>query len=115
MVKGGLQNQEAQCYTKKDGTEGTFAKPVLKNEEILKITGIESITVYVHRQQDNWIGHCIRADDDTYIKRLTFADHFKGEAKKRGKLNTTYVQVLQRFECNDKKEKENKMIDHFVR
>ena len=115
MVKGGLQNQEAQCYTKKDGSEGTFAKPVLKNEEILKITGIESITEYVHRQQDNWIGHCIRADDDTYIKRLTFADHFKGEAKKRGKLNTTYVQVLQRFECNDKKEKENKMIDHFVR
>ena len=58
---------------------------------------MEPISDFISQQQDRWIGHCIRTDDETYIKRLTFADYFKNEAKKKGPLNTTYSQVLKRY------------------
>ena len=57
MVKAGLQQQAPIGYVKKDGTEAEYSKPVLKNDEILKITGMESIADFVERQQENWIGH----------------------------------------------------------
>ena len=108
MIKGGQQRTKAISYTRKNGTTGEFTKPVMRNAEILKIANTESIADYIQRQQESWIGHVIRADDDTYIKQLTFADFPKGIPKKRGILNTTYRTVL----CRYKKEKftEKEMI-----
>ena len=56
-----------------------------------------SKSINIDRQQENWIAHCVRADDDSYIKQLTFPDYYQGEAKKPGILNNTNRQVLLRF------------------
>ena len=81
----------------------------MKNEDILKITGAEKIGEFVERQQTNWIKRCIKSDDSTYIKRLTFAEYFKNDSEKRGKLSTTYGQVLQIFK--NKGQNETQMIE----
>ena len=75
-------------------------------ERVLEITGAETMKSFITKQQDNWIGHCIRAEDHDYIKRLTFPDYHKNEPKKRGKMSTTYGQVLKRFEDKNMTEKE---------
>ena len=97
MVKGGRQRTAAITYTRKNGTEGTYSKPILTKEQILKLTKIETLNEFINRQQEKWIAHCVRADDDSYIKQLTFPDYYTGEAKKPGILNSTYRQVLLRF------------------
>ena len=71
---------------------------VEKNLLILTVlVFIQHIGAFVERQQMNWIKRCIKSDDSAYIKKLTFAEYFKNESKKRGKLSTTYGQVLQNF------------------
>ena len=105
-MRGGMQNRDAETYTRKDGSTGEFKRKVLKNDDILKITGVEHISAFVERQQTNWIKRCIKSDDSAYIKKLTFADYFKNESKKKGKLSTTYGQVLQIFKNKGKSEEQ---------
>ena len=97
MIKGGTQRTPPITYIRKNGTEGEYSKPIIKNAEIFKISKVESICSFIEQQQENWIGHIIRADDESYIKRMTFADYPKNEPKKRGLLSTTYGQVLKRY------------------
>ena len=91
---------------KKDGFEGEFAKLRTTNKEIMKIAKITTITDFVRRRQEDWIAHCVRAENSTFIKQLTFADSFKTDVKKRGVLNTTYRQVLMKYKESDKNEQE---------
>ena len=111
MVKGGRQRSSPIPYTRKNGTIGTYSKPIITNDQIVKITKIELLSVFIKRQQENWIAHCVRADDNDYIKLLTFPDYYVGEAKKRGVLNSTYRQVWLRHK--DKNETENGMLTSF--
>ena len=97
MIKGGQQRTPPITYTRKNGTEGEYSKPIITNDEIFKTSKVESICSFIEKQQENWIGHIIRSEDDSYIKRLTFADYPKNEPKKRGILSTTYGQVLKRY------------------
>lgn len=109
MIKGGWQRQKSEKYVrKKDGVEGEFAKLKVTNKEILKIAKIKTITEFVHQRQEDWIGHCVRAKNSTFIKQLTFADYFKTDVKKRGVLNSTYRQVSIKFK--EKNHDENDMI-----
>ena len=111
MVKGGRQRTAPITYVRKNGTEGTYSKPVLTKEKILKITNMEMPKEFIIRQQEKWVAHCVRAEDDCYIKLLTFPDFYPGEAKKSGILNTTYRQVLQRYKKSGKTDTE--MIKSF--
>ena len=106
MVKGGRQRTAPITYVRKNGTEGTYSKPVLTKEKILKITNMEMPKEFIIRQQEKWVAHCVRAEDDCYIKLLTFPDFYPGEAKKSGILNTTYRQVLQRYKKSGKTDTE---------
>ena len=109
MIKGGWQRQKSEKYVrKKDGVEGEFAKLKITNKEILKIAKIKTISEFVQQRQEDWIGHCVRADNSTFIKQLTFADYFETDVKKRGPMSTTYRQVLKKFE--ESNYDENEMI-----
>ena len=102
MIKGGWQRQKSEKYVrKKDGVEGEFAKLRVTNKEILKIAKIKTITEFVNQRQEDWIGHCVRANNSTFIKQLTFPDYYDTDVKKRGVLNSTYRQVLIKFKDND--------------
>ena len=98
LVNGGLRRQESEQYTRKDGTEGEFAKYVMKNSEIYAATKAESLESFINKQRIKWIGNCIRAEDTTYIKQLTFQDFFKSDKKKRGVMNTVYRQIKIHYE-----------------
>ena len=47
---------------------------VINNERLLNITGTQDISCFYHLQQQNWIAHTIRRDNDNPCKRLTFYD-----------------------------------------
>ena len=56
---------------------------VLSNEDLYKICGTESISVFVYRQQQRYIAHNVRKEDNSMTKRLTFNDnasHQRGAA-----------------------------------
>ena len=87
MVKGGQQKQQTRhTYTTKAGETKDFAKYILTNQHISEICNDEPLTEFIYRQQKNWIAHCARANEDTYIKKLTFADYFKHEKKMRVRM-----------------------------
>ena len=113
MIKGGLQRQTAQEYSRKDGTVGEFSKYRFKNTDISRITKAKEIPIFILEQQTNWISHCIRADDNTYIKQLTFPDYFKSVKKKTGVLLTTYGQVLKSYKS--RQISENTMIKEMIK
>ena len=114
MIREEWQRRKTEKYErKKNGVEEEFAKLRLTNVEIMKISKIEKITDFVQRRQEDWIGHCVRADDKCFIKQLTFAEPYKNDKKKRGILNTIYQQVLKRF--NDRNIDEKVMITKFKR
>jgi len=106
LVKGGRERTGTIEYTRKNGTTGTYSKPIMTGERILEISGAETLNSFIKKQQQNWVAHCIRSDDESYIKRLSFPDYFKNEPKKRGKMNTTYIQVRKRFEEIEMNEQE---------
>ena len=110
MVKGGNQRTGDIQYTRKNGTIGEYHKLIISNQRIRKLTKTESIKSYINKQQENWVGHCIRAEDDTYIKMFTFPDYYKGESKKRGRLNTVYSQVLAKYKKENENRSENDML-----
>ena len=110
MIKGGNQRLAPEQYTRKNGTTGEFSKYRFSNEEIMKIAKVDHIENYIIKQQTNWIAHCVRADDSSYIKQLTFTDPPKGNLK-RGVMPTTYRSVLQDFKSRNKTE--NQMIAEF--
>ena len=97
MIRGGFQRQkDALSYTTKDGDEKTFKKLKFTNENIQKISGAKTVSEFIKERQSDWIGHCVRADDMRYIKKLTFLDYHKGESKKRGITDSTFRQVQRR-------------------
>ena len=56
---------------------------VLSNEELYRICSTESISVFVNRQQQRYIAHILRKEDNSMTKRLTFNDnvsHQRGAA-----------------------------------
>ena len=106
LVKGGRERTGTIEYTRKNGTIGTYSKPKMTSERVLEITGAQTLNDFIIKQQENWIGHCIRADDGDHIKCLKFPDYFKNEPKKRGKMSSTYQQVQKRFETNNMTEQE---------
>ena len=106
LVKGGRERTGTIEYTRRNGTIGTYSKPKMTSERVLEITGAQTLNDFIIKQQENWIGHCIRADDGDYIKRLTFPAYFKNEPKKRGKMSSTYQQVQKRFESKNMTETE---------
>ena len=110
MVPGGNQRSKAIPYVRKNGTTGEFKKLILSSEKIRTITKTDSIKKYINTQQENWVGHCIRSADSRYVKKLTFPDYYKGEAKKRGRLSTVYGQVLSEYKRTHEHETENDMI-----
>ena len=110
MVRGGSQRLEKETYTRKDGSEGEFSKFRLSKEQIVDICKRGKLSDFIHKQQQNWIGHCIRASDKNFIKQLTFLDYFKSEKKKTGVTDSTYRQVLLRYKENNKTETEKDMI-----
>ena len=108
MVKGGHQRLAPEAYTRKNGTTAEFSKYRFSNEEILKIAKLDPISSYILKQQTNWIGHCIRSEDTTFIKQLTYQTWPKTIKKKPGIMPTTYRQVVRSFNAEDKTE--NQMI-----
>ena len=112
MIKGGRQRTAPIKYTRKNKTEGTYSKPIMTNEQILEIAKIQPVGEFVKTQQENWIAHISRAEDNTYIKMLTFPDYFPGTVKKRGPLSTTYGQVLLRYKKNNFSE--TQMLTSFI-
>ena len=104
MVKGGQQRLAPEGYTRKNGTTAEFSRYRFTNEEILKIAKMEPISEYILKQQTNWIGHCVRAEDSTFIKQLTFPDWPKTITKKSGIMPTTYRQVFLNFKKEGKTE-----------
>ena len=101
IVKGGTQQETAQrAYTTRAGESREFSKYIHTNDRILELSGSESITCFIARQQRNWIGHCLRASDSNYVKRLTFLDYIKNMPKKSGILDSTYRQVMLRAKSN---------------
>ena len=114
LVNGGLRRQETEQYTRKDGTEGEFAKYLMTNAEIYSATKAESLESYINKQRSKWIANCVRAEDNTFIKQLTFPDFFKSDKKKRGIMSTTYrqVKIYHEKELNIT---ENEMINNFVK
>ena len=91
LVKGGHQRKpEIIEYTRKDGKRATYKKLLYLNEQIKSKTNTRPLKDFYQKQQHNWIGHCVRAPDDSYIKKLTFADSYRGKPKKRGN-NGLYV------------------------
>ena len=108
MVRGGSQRQAKETYTRKDGSEGEFSKFRMTNEKIVDICKRGKLSDFIQRQQQNWIGHCVRANDKNFIKQLTFLDYFKGEKKKTGVTDSTYRQVLHR--CKETGISETDMI-----
>ena len=113
LVNGGLRRQQSEQYIRKDGTEGEFAKYVMTNAEIYAVTNAESLESYINKQRSKWIGNCIRAEDNSFIKQLTFPDFFKSDKKKRGVMSTAYRQVKLHYE-NELKINENEMIISFL-
>ena len=81
MIREGMQRQNPQEYRRKDSTTGEFSKFKLSNDQIWAIARTETISTFILRQMTNWIGHCVRADDTTYIKQLTYQDFFKTDKK----------------------------------
>ena len=114
LVNGGLRRQESEQYTRKDGTEGEFAKYVMTNAEIYTATKAESLESYINKQRSKWIGNCVRSEDTTFVKQLTFPDFFKSDKKKRGIMSTTYRQVKIHYE-KELKINEIEMINSFVK
>ena len=70
MVKGGQKRLSPESYTRQNGTTAEFSRYRFSNEEILKIAKMEPVSEYILKQQTNWIGHCVRAEDTTFIKQL---------------------------------------------
>ena len=110
MIKGGKQRLNPEQYTRKNGTTGEFSKYRFSNEEIIKIAKAEPIGDYILKQQTEWIAHCVRAKDSSYIKTLTFPDFPRGNLKP-GIMPTTYRTVLRDFKSRGKTEQE--MITSF--
>ena len=46
----------------------------LTNEELYRICGTESVSVFIIRQQTRYVAHIVRKEDDSLTKRLTFND-----------------------------------------
>ena len=112
MIKDGFQRQKDEIsYITKDGAEKTFSKLKLTNENILKTNGTKPVSNFIKERQSDWIGHCIRADDMRYIKKLTFLDYYKGESKKRGVTDSTFRQVQRRSQEPD----DSKWLQSFLR
>ena len=111
LVKGGRERTGTIEYTRLNGTIGTYSKPKMTADRVLEITGALPIPDFIKQQQENWVAHCVRADDGSYIKRLSFPDYFKNENKKRGPMSSTFGQVKKRFEEKNINEKD--MITSF--
>lgn len=69
---------------------------------------------YINKQRSKWIGNCVRSEDTTFVKQLTFPDFFKSDKKKRGIMSTTYRQVKIHYE-KELKINEIEMINSFVK
>ena len=95
LVKGGNQRKnETIEYTTKNGKKGTFKKLLYSNDQITAFIDRPSLTEFYHSQQQNWIAHCVRAPNCSYIKQLTFEQYHPGIKKKPGITNSTYRQVV---------------------
>ena len=113
MIRGGFRRREEIInYQTKDGTEKHFSKLKLKNEEIIKISGVPLVEAFIREQQYNWIGHCERAPDTTFIKQLTFENETRFR-KKSGITDTTKRQVYQFEKKKNKKLKDNEIQLNF--
>ena len=98
LIKGGFACGESETYTTKAGKSGTFSKFKLTNDTIHKITKAEKLSEFVIRQQNAWIGHVVRHNDEGLIKELCFET---GTGKKKGPATSTYKQVVKRLNFTD--------------
>ena len=113
MIRGGFRRREEIInYQTKNGTEKHFSKLKLKNEEIIKISGVPLVEAFIREQQYNWIGHWERAPDTTFIKQLTFENETRFR-KKSGITDTTKRQVYQFEKKKNKKLKDNEIQLNF--
>ena len=91
-----MQKQEKIEYTRKHGSEGAYSKLRLTKDRIVEICKGGRLSDFIHRQQQIWTDHCVRARDTNFIKQLqAFVDYFKdkGEKKKTGITDSTCRQV----------------------
>lgn len=64
-------------------------------EDLLNICKVPSISDFISKQQEKYISHLIRADNDSIMKKLMLS---ADKNKKRGKtINTTLKQVLSHY------------------
>ena len=80
MVRGGYRRKE-NSY-----------KYVLSNKELLEKCDIESLDVFIARQQRNYLAHLIRKPDTSTLKQLVFNNN---KSKKQGRKISLYKTVIE--------------------
>ena len=63
---------------------------VYSNEDILKITRSIPVVEYLDWQQQKWYAHCVRSDNDRFIKQLFY------ESGKGGRTSQALKQKVER-------------------
>ena len=68
----------------------------LTNADLLRVSGTEDLRGFIQRQQRNYVGHVIRKDNTSIVKRLLFNDD---ASHKPGRMTTLLSSVLTAEEC----------------
>ena len=85
MTKGG--------YKRKDGSWSY----VHTNADLLRMSKTMPLESFVHKQQRNYVGHIVRKDNTSIVKRLMFNDD---TSHKQGPQNTMLTSVIKTEACS---------------
>ena len=69
---------------------------VLSNEDLLRMSKTMTLKAYVHKQQRNYVGHIVRKDNASIVKRLLFNND---PSHKTGPRTTLLSSVIKTEDC----------------
>ena len=72
---------------------------VYSNEDLLRITGCQSISVYAQRQQLKWLAHCIRMENNALQKITLFMNPTKEKLSINKEPSRDKIRIGPATEC----------------